>query len=261
MANASRSFSAAARAWETASSCWTANDCFWVALLRFEGLLLGLDALQLRLDLGAMLGLLLLERHAVGLLLLLEPELERLLLLGEALGKLRDACVPLRRGVRERALALGLRHALGRLLLRRQLFERRRELGDLRVLLRDGGAGLLFLARDGQLDRLFVGLGEHLLATRDLLRELGVAHLLQNGRETGFVDGEHLAAMRALDLVHARSFSRIPRFYPIAAQRQPSFSGQPKRYPVISTPGHETRGTRCANGSSYFGRNRRDSVA
>ncbi len=67
----------------------------------------------------------------------------------------------------------------------------------------------------GQLHGLLLLGGQQLLVAAHLLVELGVAHLLEDGREAGLVDGEHPAAMGALDLVHARSFSCIPRFYRI----------------------------------------------
>ena len=137
--------------------------------------------------------------------------------------QLDDAGVLRSRRVGQRPLALGVGQALLALALTLLRLQPRLQLGDARLLLSRVALRFRKSLGHGQLHGLLLLGGHQLLVATHLLVELGVAHLLQNGRETGLVDGEHLAAMGALDLVHARSFSRIPRFYPIAAHRQPSF--------------------------------------
>ena len=140
-----------------------------------------------------------------------------------ALLQLGDARVLRRHRIGQRALALGVGQALLVLALTLLRLQPRLQLGDARLLLSRVALRFRKSLGHGQLHGLLLLGGQQLLVAAHLLVELGVAHLLQNGRETGFVDGEHLAAMRALDLVHARSFSRIPRFYPIGPARRASF--------------------------------------
>ena len=120
-------------------------------------------------------------------------------------------------------LALRLLHLLhfflGRLRRLFTLLKRRRKLRfklrDTRLACSLGVLRLAFHLRHGKRHSLLVLLLQHAFALGDFLIELLRANLTHDVGEPTLVYLEHLAAMGALDLVHARSFSCIPRFYRI----------------------------------------------
>lgn len=132
---------------------------------------------------------------------------ERALLHGKPLFEFHDARVFGGGCIGERALTLDLGQPFLRLALALLGNEARLQLGDARLLL---GCVVVRLAQrlgHGQLHGLPLVGGQQLFMATYFLVELGITHLLEDGREAGLVDGERLAASGALDLVHARSFS------------------------------------------------------
>ena len=147
-----------------------------------------------------------------------EPRV-RLALLQAAL-QLRDLRVlarqlqlPLRlrlpeRGLLLRVAALQSRLELGDLLLllaarlRRGEVDRQLFFGQLRLQLRDLLLLLAARLRHGEVDRHALFGHERPLALRNLLSEFVVAHLLDDGRVSGFIDLKHFPALGALDFLH-----------------------------------------------------------
>lgn len=79
--------------------------------------------------------------------------------------------------------------------------------GEFLLLLGDLLTMGFFLLHAGDGQRVFALLRERLLAARQLLFELLVAHLLRDLRVAGLVDLKNFAAIRAFDFLHIAHLS------------------------------------------------------